>query len=111
MTGQRKTINIGGQDALDAAGAIVGKDDSKQQAEQVKKNRQAALHAGGAELEHIIKWNIYVVHGQPIQPGFEGFQRVWGYRPHPPAITLAFVSALARPEFLVEMDAIAVVPQ
>ena len=73
-------------------------------------NLQAALKAGNAELEHIIKWNIYVVQGQPIQPAIEVFQRVWGRRPNPPAITMMFVSSLANPDFLLEMDAIAVVP-
>lgn len=111
VTGQVKTIYIGGQDAVDASGTIVGKGDIKQQTEQVLANLQAALKAGGAELEHIVKWNVYVVQGQPLQPGFEVFQQVWGHRPNPPAISMMFVSGLANPDFLVEMDAIAVVPQ
>ena len=49
--------------------------------------------------------------GQPLQAGFEVFQRVWGRRPNPPAIMMAFVAGLANPDFLVEMDAIAVVPE
>ncbi len=111
VTGQVKTIYIGGQDAVDASGTIVGKGDIKQQTEQVLNNLRTALKAGGAELEHIIKWNIYVVQGQPLQPAFEVFQHVWGRRPNPPAITGMFVSGLANPDFLVEIDAIAVVPQ
>jgi enamine deaminase RidA (YjgF/YER057c/UK114 family) len=111
VTGPVKTVYIGGQDAVDSSGAIVGKGDIKQQTEQVFKNLQAALKAGGAELEHVIKWNVYLVQGQPLQPGFEVFQQVWGRRPNPPAITGVFVFALANPDFLVEMDAIAVVPQ
>jgi enamine deaminase RidA (YjgF/YER057c/UK114 family) len=111
VTGPAKTIYIGGQDAVDAVGKIVGKGDIKQQTDQVLNNLQTALKAGGAELEHIIKWNVYVVQGQPLQPAFEVFQRVWGRRPNPPTITMMFVSGLANPEFLVEMDAIAVVPQ
>jgi enamine deaminase RidA (YjgF/YER057c/UK114 family) len=70
-----------------------------------------ALAAGGAQLEHIIKWNIYVVQGQSLQAGFEVFRRLWGSRPNPPAITVMFVSGLAHPDFLVEMDAIAVLPE
>ena len=101
----------GGQNAVDASGTIVGKGDIKAQTEQVLKNIQAALSAGGAQLEHVIKWNLYVVQGQPLQAGFEVFQRVWGRRPNPPAITMAFVAGLANPDFLVEMDAIAVVPE
>ena len=111
VTGSVKTVYVGGQDALDASGTIIGKGDLKAQTEQVLKNVQVALAAGGAQLEHIIKWNLYVVQGQPLRAGFEGFQRVWGNRPNPPAISFVFVSGLAHPDFLVEMDAIAVVPQ
>jgi enamine deaminase RidA (YjgF/YER057c/UK114 family) len=110
VTGPAKTIYIGGQDAVDASGNIVGKGDIKQQTLQVLNNLQVALNSAGAELEHIIKWNIYVVQGQPLQPGLEAFQQIWGRRPNPPVITMAYVSALANPDFLVEMDAIAVVP-
>ncbi len=110
ITGPAKTIYIGGQDALDTSGTIVGKGDIKQQVEQVLKNLQTALRASGAELEHIIKWNVYVVQGQPLQAAFEVFQQTWGRRPNPPAITMMFVAGLAHPDFLVEMDAIAVVP-
>jgi len=110
VTGPAKTVYVGGQDALDASGSIVGKGDIKLQTEQVLKNLQAALKAGGAEPEHVVKWNLYVVEGQSIQAGFEAFQQAWGRRPNPPVITMAFVSGLANPDFLVEMDAIAVVP-
>jgi len=111
VTGPVKTIYIGGQDAVNASGAIIGKGDIKQQAQQVLKNLQTALRASGAELEHIIKWNVYVVQGQPLRPAFEVFQRTWGRRSNPPAITMIFVAGLANPDFLVEMDAIAVLPQ
>ena len=111
VTGPVKTVYVGGQDAVDASGNIVGKGDMKAQAEQVFKNFQAALAAAGAGLEHVVKWNIYVVQGQPLQPGFEVFQRVWGNRPNPPTITGLFVAGLANPDFLLEMDGIAVVPQ
>lgn len=111
VTGPAKTIYIGGQDSINASGEIVAKGDIKGQTEQVLKNIQTALDAAGAGLEHIVKWNILVVQGQPIQPGLEAFQKVWGNRPNPPTITMAFVASLANPDFLVEMDAIAVVPE
>jgi enamine deaminase RidA (YjgF/YER057c/UK114 family) len=111
VTGSVKTLYVGGQNAVDASGTIVGIGDIKAQTEQVLKNIQAALSAGGARLEHVIKWNLFVVQGQPLQAGFEVFQRVWGRRPNPPAITMAFVAGLANPNFLVEMDAIAIVPE
>ncbi|HSA99394.1 MAG TPA: RidA family protein [Anaerolineales bacterium] len=111
VTGPVKTIYIGGQDAVDASGAIVGKGDLKAQTEQILKNIEAALAAGGARPEHVIKWNLYVVEGQPLRAGFEAFQRVWGNRPNPPAISMMFVAGLAHPDFLAEMDAVAVVPE
>ena len=71
------------------------------------KNIQTALEAAGGDLGDVVKWNVYVVEGQPLQAGFEAFMKVWGRRPNPPAITAAFVAGLARPEFLVEIDAVA----
>ncbi len=111
VSGSAKTLYVGGQNAVDASGSIVGKGDIKAQTEQVLKNIQAALSVVGAQLEHVIKWHLYVVQGKPLQEGFEVFQRVWGRRSNPPAITMAFVAGLANPDFLVEMDAIAVVPE
>ncbi|CAG0930088.1 aminoacrylate peracid reductase [Thermoflexales bacterium] len=111
VTNPAKTIYVGGQDAVDASGQIIGKGDITAQTEQVFKNLQVALAAGGAGLENVVKWNILIVQGQSLQAGFEVFQRVWGRRPNPPAITVMLVAGLAHPDFLVEMDAIAVIPQ
>jgi enamine deaminase RidA (YjgF/YER057c/UK114 family) len=111
VTGPVKTVYIGGQDAVDPSGAIVGKGDLKAQTEQILKNIQAALAAAGARPEHVIKWNVYVVQGQSVQDGFAAFQSVWGDLPNPPVITVAFVAGLGHPDFLAEMDAIAVVPE
>ncbi|MEN4017832.1 MAG: RidA family protein [Methanobacterium sp.] len=110
VTGHVKTIYIGGQGAVDTSGKIVGKGDIKQQVYQVFENIQEALKIDEAGLEHIIKWNVYVVEGQSLEVGFEAFREVWGNPPNPPAITTVFVSGLANPDFLVEMDAIAVLP-
>ena len=110
VSGSVKAIYVGGQDSVDSSGAIVGRGDFRAQAEQVLKNIQAALAAAGAGLHHLIKWNIFVVHSQDLRPGLEVFQRAWGNRPNPPAISVLFVSGLAHPDFLLEMDAIAVVP-
>ena len=111
VSGSVKTVYVGGQDAVDASGAIIGKGDLKLQTEQILQNIEAALAAGGARLEHVIKWNIYVLQGQSLQEGFAAFQSVWGNRPNPPAISGMFVAGLAHPDFLAEIDAIAVVPE
>jgi enamine deaminase RidA (YjgF/YER057c/UK114 family) len=111
VTGPVKTIYIGGQDAVDASGTIVGKGDLKAQTEQILKNIKAALAASGAQPEHVVKWNIYVLQGQSVQEGYAAFQSVWGNPPNPPVITVVFVESLGHPDFLAEIDAIAVVPE
>ena len=111
VSGAVRTIYIGGQDAVSADGPIVGKGDLSAQTTQILTNIATALAAAGARLEHIIKWNVFVVEGQSIQAGFEAFQRFWGNRSTPPPlITTTFVKGLGRPDWLVEIDAIAVVP-
>jgi enamine deaminase RidA (YjgF/YER057c/UK114 family) len=111
VSGPVRTIYVGGQDAVGPDGEVVGKGDLGAQTTKILENIQTALAAAGAGLEHIIKWNVMVVEGQSIQEGFAAFQRFWGDRSTPPPlITAAFVQGLAHPDWLVEMDAIAVVP-
>ena len=52
-----------------------------------------------------------MVEVQPLEAGFSASRRAWGDPPNPPAITAAFVAGLANPDFLIEMDAVAVVPR
>lgn len=110
VSGSVRTIYIGGQDAVDGEGQVVGVGDIGLQTEQVLRNLRTALEAAGAAPEHVVKWNVFVVDGQDFTAGYAAFQRVWGDRPNPPIITAAVVKGLAHPDFLVEMDAIAVVP-
>jgi enamine deaminase RidA (YjgF/YER057c/UK114 family) len=105
-----RTIYVGGQNSVDSSGKIVGKGDIGQQAKQIFKNLEIALSSAGARIDHVIKWNVFIVQGQSLQPGFEEFQRVWANRPNPPLITVLFVAGLANSDFLMEIDAIAVTP-
>lgn len=82
---------------MTATGETVGKGDIGAQTAQILRNLEAGPAAAGAKLDHVIKWNIYVVGDQPLQPAFEVFQRAWGRRPNPPLISLVKVSGLARP--------------
>lgn len=104
------TIYVGGQNATDKDGQIVGKGDIKAQAVQTLNNLKIALAAGGASLDNVIKWNIYIVAGQDSRLAFEALQEDLKKMPHPPIITGVYVAALGQPDFLLEMDAIAVVP-
>ncbi len=108
VEGPARTVYIGGQNAVAADGQIVGGGDLAAQAEQVFKNLETLLAAASATMQDVIKWTIYVVQGQDIRPAFGVFQRTWGTRPNPPAISVLTVAGLANPAFLVEVEAIAV---
>jgi enamine deaminase RidA (YjgF/YER057c/UK114 family) len=75
-SGQTRTIYVGGQNAVDSAGTIVGKGDIGVQAKQVARNLQVALASANASVEHIVKWVVYVVQGQPLGPAIDAFQQV-----------------------------------
>ncbi len=111
VSGPHKTIYIGGQDAVNEKGETVDKGNLKQQITQILSNIEKALDAAGAKLENVVKWNVYLVAGQNPVEGFSAFQEKWGNKPNPPAITVLFVSGLGNPAWLVEIDAVAVVPQ
>ncbi|MCG8480244.1 MAG: RidA family protein [Spirochaetales bacterium] len=110
ISGAVRNVHIGGQNAVDASGALVGVGEIGTQARQIFKNLEIALQAAGAKVEHIVKWNVYVVQGADPGPAFETFRSWWGDRPHPPLITFLFVAGLAHPDFLMEIDALAAVP-
>jgi|SRR5688572_14834310 enamine deaminase RidA (YjgF/YER057c/UK114 family) len=109
VKGAGKTIYIGEQNSNNEKGEVVAKGDFKAQTEQVLKNIGIALQAAGAGFDDVIKWSIYAVEGQPLQEGFAAWQKVWGNRPNPPIVTMCFVAALANPDYLVGIEAIAVV--
>ena len=110
VTGSTRTVYVGGQNAVDASGAIVGRGDLAAQTEQIMRNIQVALAAAGADLADVVKLGLLIVGDEPLGPGFAAFQRAWGARGAPPVITMARVAGLANPDFLAEIDAVAVVP-
>ena len=110
-SGQTRTVYVGGQNAVDAAGGIVGKGDIRAQAEQVAKNLRIALASADVRVEHVVKWTVYVLHGEPLGPAIGSFQHVFGQLLDPPTISVVFVAGLAHPDFLLEVEAVAVTPE
>jgi enamine deaminase RidA (YjgF/YER057c/UK114 family) len=108
VSGPQRTIYVGGQDAVNEKGETVGKGSLRTQTEQVLGNIEKALAAADAKLENLIKLTIYIVAGQNPRDGFAAFQEKWQNKPNPPVITVVFVSGLGNPDWLVEIDAIAV---
>ncbi len=104
-----RTVYISGQVAQDASGEVVGPGDLAAQTEQVMKNLGAALAAAAAGYDDVVKITTLVVGYRPEHRAVLTEARSRHFRPdRPPASTLVGVEALARPEFLVEIEAIAV---
>jgi enamine deaminase RidA (YjgF/YER057c/UK114 family) len=110
VAGPVKTVYVGGQNAVDSEGNLVGRGDLKAQSVKALRNVEAAVAAAGGRLDHVVKWTVFIVQGQPIRPGFEAFVEVWPAGAEPPVVTVAVVGGLGNPDYLVEIEAIAVVP-
>jgi enamine deaminase RidA (YjgF/YER057c/UK114 family) len=108
--GSGKTVYIGGQNSVSPQGEILGKENLKTQAKQAMENLQTALHACCASFENVVKLNIHIVQGQNIYDAFQVSQPFLANAPNPPAITVLVVAGLANPNFLIEIDAIAFIP-
>ena len=109
--GNGKTVYIGGQNAVNPNEEIVGKGDIAQQTEQIMKNLETALKAVDARFENLIKLGVYIVQGQDAYTAFQVSQKFLGQNPNPPTISVLFVSGLVNPEFLLEIEAIAFIPE
>ncbi|WP_297089448.1 RidA family protein [uncultured Draconibacterium sp.] len=109
--GNGKTIYIGGQNSVDQNHEIVGKNDIATQTEQVMKNLEIALKACGATFDNLVKLNINIVQGQDARMGFKVSQKYLGQNSNQPIVTVLFVAGLVNPDFLIEIDAIAFLPE
>ena len=102
------TIYIAGQVAQDEHGQLVGPGDFVAQANQVSANLGRALAAAGAGFEHLVKTTVYVTDPRYRELLRDVRAKYLGSAP-PPASTLVVVAGLALPEYLLEIEAVAVV--
>ena len=104
-----KTIYIAGQVALDKSGNVVGKGDFSAQATQVFENLKAALAAAGATFDHLVKVTTFVTDMSHIA----ALRTIRGkyYGKNAPASTLVQIGKLAHEDLMIEIEAIAVVPE
>lgn len=105
-----RLLLIGGQNAVNEQGEIVGKGDIVKQTELALDNMQKVLAAAGAGLEHLVRTMIIMRADADLNAAFGVWMKVWGQRPNPPTVTGLLVAALANPDFLIEIEAQAVLP-
>jgi enamine deaminase RidA (YjgF/YER057c/UK114 family) len=101
-------VFVAGQVALDKSGNVVGKDDFRAQVQQVFENLKAAMEAAGGTFDDVIKLNSYVLDLSHL-PEFREVRDKYVNLKNPPTSTAIQVPRLFRPEFLVEIEAVAVV--
>ncbi len=104
-----RTVYIAGQVAFDKSGNIVGKGDFAAQATQVFENLKLALAAAGATFDNLVKVTTFVTDLSQIQALREIRAKYYGK--NAPASTLVQITQLASPAFMIEIEAIAVVPE
>jgi enamine deaminase RidA (YjgF/YER057c/UK114 family) len=104
-----KLVFVSGQEPEDVRGNLVGRGDLSAQAHQVFANLGRALAAAGARPQQVTKINIYVVnHRREYLPVIEA-ARVSLFGDHKPADVLMGIATLSNPDYLIEVDAIAVI--
>ena len=104
-----RTVYLRGQigQNLDTSESV-GIGDIEAQAEQAMANIDMLLREAGSELSHIVKVIVYLIDPRYREPVYRVMGR-WLKGVYPVSTGLV-VSALARPEWLVEIDATAVIP-
>ena len=107
VAGGGKQIFVSGQVANDKEGRPVGKGDMRAQIEQVGKNIEACLAAAGASLSDIVKTVTYVTDMEEFFKHVDMRMRTFG--PALPTSTTIEIKRLAHPDYMVEVEAIAVV--
>ena len=99
-------VFVSGQLATDASGALVGEGDVEAQAMKAFENVEAVIAEAGGTRADIVKVTVYLPQSSYLE-AMQRARRRFFTDPDHPASTAIF-GPLVRPEYLVEIDAIAV---
>ena len=107
-----KTIYVSGQVSVNERSEVVGKGDMRAQVEHVFENLKIALAAAGATFADVVKITYFVVDLKPEHvPHIREVRRKYLNLDNPPASTLVGVAALVVPDWLIEIELVAVVSE
>jgi enamine deaminase RidA (YjgF/YER057c/UK114 family) len=102
------TIYVGGQNSVDADGALIGGDDAAAQSARALDNAETALAAAGATLADVVHWTVLFVDGVDLAAAYGAIAPRLA-SDEPALVTAARVAGLGVPGALVEISAIAAV--
>jgi enamine deaminase RidA (YjgF/YER057c/UK114 family) len=100
---------VSGQVAIDEQGRTVGIGDAHAQVRRALANLRTVLEAGGADLGSVAMLTTYATSLGMLTALREVRREVFGPIGHFPASTFVVITSLAKPEYLVEIEAVAVV--
>ena len=105
VRGADSIVFVSGQAPISADGQLVGENDFESQVRQVMENLQAVLEAAGMGLASVVKLTVYLTDLTRLRE----YTRIKGefFGGQQPASTAVGVTALARPEIMVEVEAVA----
>lgn len=103
-----RILLIGGQNGVNEKGEVIDKTDMAKQTAQALANLQKVLAAAGASLTDLVKVTIVLRNDADLRAGFAEWMKLWGDKANPPVVTSLRVPALANPDFLIEIEAQAV---
>lgn len=101
-----RTVHIAGQVAMDNKGQLVGAGDFRAQTQRVFENLRLALDAVGATWDDVLKMTTFVTDASQVAV-FREVRNTVLRADQLPANTFVEVKALARPEWLIEIEAVA----
>ncbi|HEV8448743.1 MAG TPA: RidA family protein [Gemmatimonadaceae bacterium] len=107
-------VFISGQVGLDASGKLAGQNDFAAQLRQVFENLKVALSAARATFNDVVKLNYYCADTVDLSTHFSSVRQIrdsYVNTSTPPTSTFVVVKRLVRPELLIEVEAVAVVPK
>ncbi|MFD7703117.1 RidA family protein [Streptomyces caelestis] len=108
VTGTGRLVAVSGQLALDEDGELVGEGDAGAQARQVFENLRRCLAAAGATFDDVVKLTFFVT-DMAHMPAIRAARAEHIPDDRLPAASAVRVAGLVRPEFLMEIEAFAVV--
>ncbi len=106
ITGGEHLVYVSGQVSRDAAGSVVGAGDMRAQIERVCENVRIALEAAGAGWEHVVRTTTYCTDLDAFFSHADLRMRYFGLAM--PASSTIGITRLSHPDFLVEIDATAI---
>ncbi|MFF1450112.1 RidA family protein [Streptomyces sp. NPDC058274] len=110
VMGTGRFVAVSGQLALDEDGKLVGEGDPAAQARQVFENLRRCLAAAGATFDDVVKLTFFVT-DMAHMPAIRAARDAHLSPDRLPAASAVQVAALVRPEFLMEIEAYAVVSE